>query len=373
MANDLQALMAQNLAGGLEVLRPAFTMLRAMNYVYDPIPGGVNSNVEIYNTVRGSTYDVSPANVPPASIDTNTKKQLITCDRWKGDHFVLTDSELATLSPERIALIASQKVADLAELINADVVSNVYKSLYNTVGAIGSPTFGVGVDVAVDAQRKLNDNFVSGADRTGILSTLSYANALKLVAFQHQYASGSPEVQREGMLGRRFGIDWMYDQQVVGHVAGAASGYLTNGITAIGSNVTAINTGTGTFNVGDVFTIAGNTQQYVVRAGTTTTSLVYSPSNPASIASGSAITKIASHNIDMVLQKACAAFVTRPLTTADTLSNQLGKNAMTMNDPESGLSLRHVVSTEYNQTRFEFQILYGYSVVRPECGVRIIS
>lgn len=373
MANDFQAMMAQNLAGGLEVLRPAFAMLRAMNYVYDPIPGGVDSNVEIYNTVRGSTYDVVPANVPPAGIDTVTKKQFITCNKWKGDHFILTDSELVSLSNERIALIAAQKVADLAELINGDVISNVYKSLYNTVGTIGTSPFAAGVDVAVDAQRKLNDNFVSKGERTGVLSTLSYANAIKLPAFQYVYSSNDAEVQREGQLGRRFGIDWMYDQQVVGHVAGSAAGYLTNGVTATGSTVTAINTGTGTFNIGDVFTIAGSSQQYVVRTGSSTTSLVYAPANSASIPSGSAITKIASHGVDMVLQKACAAFVTRPLTVADTLASQLNTPAMTMNDPDSGLSLRHVVTREYNQTRFEFQILYGYGVVRPECGVRIIS
>lgn len=49
------------------------------------------------------------------------------------------------------------------------------------------------------------------------------------------------------------------------HINGTASGYLVNtGSAAIGDSTLVVDTGTGTFTVGDVFTVAGDTQQYII-------------------------------------------------------------------------------------------------------------
>lgn len=49
------------------------------------------------------------------------------------------------------------------------------------------------------------------------------------------------------------------------HVNGTASGYLVNdGATAINDTTLTIDTGSGTFTRGDVITIAGDTQEYIV-------------------------------------------------------------------------------------------------------------
>ena len=44
---------------------------------------------------------------------------------------------------------------------------------------------------------------------------------------------------------------------------------------------------------------------------------------------------------------------------------------MTITDPESGLSLRLEVSRQYKQTVWEFDILWGVSLIRPEYVVKL--
>jgi hypothetical protein len=66
--------------------------------------------------------------------------------------------------------------------------------------------------------------------------------------------------------------------------------------------------------------------------------------------------------------------LTRPLGECKELVNQVGgRQIMDMSDPVSGLALRLVISNQYNQINWEYQILYGSLVVRPEFGVRILG
>jgi hypothetical protein len=50
-----------------------------------------------------------------------------------------------------------------------------------------------------------------------------------------------------------------------------------------------------------------------------------------------------------------------------------GRIVQDLSDPISGLSLRLVLTNQYNQINWEYQILYGMKVVRPEFGVRILG
>jgi hypothetical protein len=46
---------------------------------------------------------------------------------------------------------------------------------------------------------------------------------------------------------------------------------------------------------------------------------------------------------------------------------------MSVTDPESGLSMRLEISRQYKQTVWEFDILWGVALVRPEWAVRLIG
>ncbi|WP_159104325.1 P22 phage major capsid protein family protein [Sneathiella glossodoripedis] len=64
------------------------------------------------------------------------------------------------------------------------------------------------------------------------------------------------------------------------------------------------------------------------------------------------------------------AFANRPLAQSGAGAG-LGSQIMSMTDPQTGLSLRLEVSRQYKQVIWEFDILWGVKLVRPELAVRL--
>jgi hypothetical protein len=230
------------------------------------------------------------------------------------------------------------------------------------------------VDAAAAAAKVLNDNLAPQANRVAILDTLAYSNATKLPAFFQNFSSADPNVLREGDLGRKFGFNWFYDTQAPAHTAGTGSGYLVNRATPVaGVTTVPLDTGSGTLLPGDIFTVAGDTQTYTVISYSAPT-LTFSPAAAVAWADNAAVTRIASHAASIAFHKDAIAFATRPLGEAKSKSNEIGgRKVMDFTDPVSGLSLRLVISNQYNHVAWEYQILYGMQVVRPEFGVRILG
>ena len=56
---------------------------------------------------------------------------------------------------------------------------------------------------------------------------------------------------------------------------------------------------------------------------------------------------------------------------ASGLEQGVGSRMMSVSDPETGLSLRLEVTRQYKQTMWEFDILWGVKLVRPELVVAI--
>jgi hypothetical protein len=374
MPNSLAAMQQQNLAGGLDVLRTKFAVLKAAtNYNFDPVPGDRKSSVEIYLTQRGSATSVIPGNVPPAAGDALTEAKLIPCDQWDEATFTLTDNEVASISEAKMRLLIQQKASDLADAVSQKVMIAAKNGFGLYTGTPGTAPFASTVQPAVTAGRLLNDNRVPSERRALILSTSSYADAVMLPALQQWQNSADPGVITEAQLGRKFGIDWYWDNGMPTHTAGTAASFVV-AATAVGQNTTTISGGTGTFNVGDLFTVAGATgKTYVVLAGTTSTVLNYGPRNDVAWTASSAITRIASHNNDLLIQPDGLAFVTRSEVDMSAMSGKVGAYDMTLTDPVSGLSLRSKITQEHYQWRFALSILHGEQVIRPEFGVRIIS
>ena len=55
----------------------------------------------------------------------------------------------------------------------------------------------------------------------------------------------------------------------------------------------------------------------------------------------------------------------RPLSAAG-LESGLNGQIMSVSDPQTGLSLRLEVTRQYKQTMWEFDVLWGVAMVRPE-------
>jgi P22 coat protein - gene protein 5 len=383
MANEVQSLQRQILALALVELRPILPAFGdVFNYKYDPLPGGTKSSVEIPVPVPATpSYTITPGNLPKQAADYSTALVEVPCDKWIGKDFFLTDIEDLQVGIRSLPMQARGAVIRLANDIFLDCVTELYQNTYGREGTVGQELFkpavaGLNELVSLtDARRRLKTQYcpIEIGQMRFFMDEFSEANALNLRAFQDVSWNPNSTVLADGTIRRPMGFDFYTPQPMPTHTAGTGAGYLVNqaGHTA-GATVVTVGTGTGTLVKGDLFSVAGTSQQFVVQSFVGN-ALTYAPAAAVGFANGAAITKVASHKVSLAFHKNALAFVTRPLKEAipDALKQVVATD--TLVDDVTGLALTLEISRQYNQTYYEFKTLYGKKLIRPEFSTRVLS
>ena len=314
-----------------------------------------------------------------------------------------TSAELTMQLDDFADRVLKPRISQLASYVDADV-ANAYKSIYQSVGTPGT-TPGTSA-VLLAGHQKLNEMAAPMDNRYATVNPAANAGLVEglkglfnpVATISKQFKSG---MMGEGVLG--------YDevnmsQSILTHTTGtrSASASLTiaTTISAQGTTAVAINgdTGAATFNVGDVFTIAGvfsvnpqtrqstgSLQQFTVTALATAASGNWSSVSisPAIYTSSSALATVnsfpqsgavvtvlgaasTSYPQNLIYQKDAITFA-----TADLLLPQ-GVD-MASRQVHNGISLRVVRQYDINNDRMpcRIDVLYGYSVIRPQGAVRM--
>ena len=314
-----------------------------------------------------------------------------------------TSAELTMQLDDFADRVLKPRISQLAASVDNDV-ANAYKSIYQSVGTPGT-TPGTSA-VLLAAHQKLDEQ---AAPRNMRYATVNPAGNAGLVeglkglfnpvsTISKQFKSG---MMGEGVLGYE---EINMSQSIVSHTTGSRSAtdtILVNGaVTTQGATTLAIDGGTGsaTFAVGDVFTIAGvfsvnpqtrqstgSLQQFTVTALATASSgawasvsvspAMYTPTSALATisafpADNAAVTVLGSASTvypqNLVYQKDAITFA-----TADLLLPQ-GVD-MASRQVHNGISLRVVRQYDINNDRMpcRIDVLYGYSVIRPQGAARM--
>lgn len=373
MANNLTSIMPKILARGLLALREQAIMPRLVNADYSNESAQKGETIDVPVPSAISASDVTPGSVPPTPPSTAPAVVQIQLNNWKKAGFHLTDKELLEIDHNESfrPMQMSEAVRALANAVNASVHQQ-YKGIYGLVGSAGTTPFASGVTDATAARKLLNKQLAPRADRRGVLDFDAEANALGLPAFSDAEKIGSAGVKIDGEIGRKFGIDWFADDGVLSHETQAGDGWETQSQTiAIGDTVVAITASGGGAEpaTGDVFMVEGDLQTYVV-TGFANDNLTFQPAAKMAWADAAEISFQPSHIVNLAFHRDAFALAMRPLT-AGTLDLSLGNQIVAMTDAQTGLSLRLEVSRQYKQTVWEFDVLWGVKLVRPDLAVRI--
>jgi len=382
MSNTLTNILPKILARGLLALREQAVMPRLVNgdYSSEAAQKGDTIDVPIPSAIAAS--DVTPAPTYSSATDSSPQKVQIQLNNWKKTNFSLTDKEMMEIDRNAhfMPMQMSEAVRALANVINEDIHAE-YKGVYGFTGTAGTTPFASTVADAVNSRKVLHQQRAPRSMRRGVLDYDAEANALALSAFSDAEKVGSSEVKIEGEVGRKFGVDWFADDAVMTHTNGtlAALNTAVGSTTAIGGTtlkMTVVSVGTGVTAVGDVFTIAGDSQTYTVTdivsavASATPKDVSISPALQVIASATSGITWKASHVVNLVFHRDAFAFANRPLA-ASAADLQLGSRIMSMTDPQTGITLRLEVSRQYKQVTWEFDVLWGAKLVRPELACRL--
>src|SRR5262245_5308207 len=388
MPNTLGPIVPKILAMGLMTLREKCVLPRLVNASYSAEAAKFGATIDVPIPTKQAATDVVPGPTPPTPTNNNMTTVQIQLNRWKKSDFFLTDKDLREIDKNQsfVPMQMSEAIRALANQVNADIHAE-YPEIYGFyMGAASLPPFNAtdGVGSATNARKILNQQLCPLQNRRGVLNFDAEANALALPAFSNVEQVGEQQAKIEGVIGRKFGIDWYADDQVVTHVstplsAGAAT---VNGAHAVGFGSTdngktgtvSINKATNPSNLvrGDILTFAGDLQTYTVLANVTlavgNTTVTISPALRVAKAGGEAVALKPTHVVNLVFHRDAFAFANRPV--ADQLFTG-GNEISQMTDPVTGISIALEVSRQYHQTWWEFSILYGTRLVRPELAMRL--
>lgn len=382
MANILTDVVPVLVAQGLATLRGACTMPRNVNTDYSNNPANVGDTVNVFIPGAVSVGDVSPSATPVTAADIQPIKAPIALNKWRRAGFYLTDKQQEEIVGGVQSKETGEAVKALAEDINS-YIFGLYKSVYGYAGTAGTTPFASDISAITAARAVLNRQKAPLSDRRFVLDVNSEANALALPNIYASYVVGNADAAIQGAIGRRVGFDWMMDQQVPTHTSTAlsAGAATANGVQAVNAGSTdggrtgtisiAKATNSAPLVVGDILSIAGQTQTYVVTAAATlavgNTTVSIAPALQTALAGGETITLKASHTVNLAFHRDAFAFVSRPLQAAS--SNIL--EMMSVVDPISGVALRLEVVRQNKQLLFDFDVLYGAACVRPELACRV--
>ena len=384
----------------LEILENNLVITRNVNRQYDDsfaVEGAkIGSTLRIRLPDRalvtdGAALQVQSDNEQFTSLTVSSQKHV-------GVNF--TSAELALSLDDFAERVLKPRISQLASSVDADV-ANAYNGIYQSVGTPGTtPATSL---VLLQANQKLNEAAAPMSPRYLTVNPAANAGLVEGMKGLFNPVSTVSKQFKGGMMGEGIlGFDEIgMSQSIKQFVTGSRSGSITvNGtVSAQGASTISFNGTTGhTLAVGDVFTIAnvfavnpqtrestGSLQQFVVTAANTAAASKFTDVSisPAIYTASHALATVNSFPQNLAAVTFVGAASTQfpqnlvyhkdaiTMATADLIMPQ-GVD-MASRQVHNGISMRIVRQYDINNDRMpcRIDVLYGYSVIRPQMAVRL--
>ena len=220
-------------------------------------------------------------------------------------------------------------------------------------------------------EKVLVDNLVPDMGRIAITNSAVRASLLSIPTFVEADKRGDGGSALENAnVGQLFGIQFNMDQNVQQTSATSSTGWLANGAALVNSTTMAIDGGTNTPVVGDIFTVEGTDHVVTATFAGAAGSITFAPGLTAGVADNAPLTFLPKHAMNFVGHRRAVGLAFVPLSM-----NVAGASAMTSTDPDTGLSIRMVSQYDIDDGRHKlvYDILYGVKVVQPELALRLVT
>jgi hypothetical protein len=383
----------------LEILENNLVITRTVNRQYDSSfaqeGAKIGSTLRIRLPDRALVTDGAALQVQ----DDNEQYTTLTVASQKHIGVNFTTAELTMQLDDFAERVLKPRISQLASSIDADV-ANSFQNIFQSVGTPGT-TPGTSL-VLLQAQQKLNEAAAVMSPRYATVNPAANAALVEgmkglfnpVSTISKQFKSG---LMGEGILGYE---ELNMSQSIKQHTTGTRTGAHTVTTTVSSQGATSIaitGTGSQTIKKGDVFTIAsvysvnpqtrestGSLQQFVATADATASGGAYTVSvSPAIYTASQALATVDSFpQASAVVTFLGSASTQYPqnliyhrdaitFATADLVMPQ-GVD-MASRQVHNGISLRVVRQYDINNDRMpcRVDVLYGYSVIRPQMAVRM--
>ena len=385
----------------LEILENNLVLTRNVNRAYDDsfaVEGAkIGSTLRIRLPDRALVTDGAALQVQ----DDNEQFTTLAVNNQKHIGVNFTTAELTMQMDDFAERVLKPRISQLASSIDADV-ANSFKTIFQSVGTPGTtPSTSL---VLLQAQQKLNEAAAVMSPRYATVNPAANAGLVEGMKGLFNPTDTISKQFKNGMMGVGvLGFEEVnMSQSIKQFTTGSRNATGTTGaaVTTEGSN-TIVLAGVGnalTIKAGDVFTVAGcfsvnpqtrestgSLQQYVVLADVTSSAggaatVTVSPAMYSASQALATVTSLPANGVVTTFIGAASTGYAQNLiyhkdaitfATADLLVPQ-GVD-MASRQVHNGISMRIVRQYDINNDRLpcRIDVLYGYSTIRPQMGVRM--
>lgn len=377
------------------VLHQKCNFLGGMNRQYDKEFGVQGRKIGDTLRIRLPNQYVVRSGLAMSAQDTVEQKVDLPVSSVLGVDLNFTSTELSLSLDDFSDRIIDPAMSVLATNIESAVYQNLYKKVYNVVDG---DAVAFGFTHMSSARQVLTDNLAPLSKRNAILQTKHVTKFLTDTKGLFNAQENIGEQYREGALGRTQHADCWENTVFADHTTGTAAkttGYLANAAAPQTGASIIVDTGTTTFLVGDVITIAGVNavhpetkvstgalQQFVITAnsGASATTLAISPAISitggsqnvsAGVADNSAIVKVGAGasellNGSLMFYRDAFTFATADLPLPD---GQDQAYRAVVDDISVSIVRGFNISDRTFPCRLD--VLFGSAATRPQLAARI--
>lgn len=315
--------------------------------------------------------DVTPGVTPPDDGDQSIGARVVKITkarrvpiRWTGEEQRALESGVGMQRILRDQFAQAMRV--LCNEVERDIASTYFQAS-RAHGTAGTTPFAEGLQDTALVRKILVDNGAPTSDLQLVIDTEAGARLRSLAQLTKANEAGTDTILRQGELITIHGLQIRESAQIRRHTAGSASGYLVNYTAGypVGATEIAVDTGTGSFQPGDVVTFDGDPDQYVVTAVPDPSTIRLAPPGLRQpLTDNTPVNVVGSYVANIAFARSAIVLVARP--PAVPAEGDLATDRTIITDPRSGLSFEVAMYPQYRQIQYEVAIAWGVAVMKPE-------
>jgi hypothetical protein len=269
-----------------------------------------------------------------------------------------------------------QAVRTLVNEMEKDVAIEAAVGSSRAFGTAGSTPFASDLTDAAHIKKILDDNGAPMGGRSLIIDSTAGVNLRSLTQLTNVGDAGTNMTLRQGELLNLFGFS-IKESAGIYNVAQSSIEGVTLSAAEIGATELTIKAATsGSLKAGDVITIAGDDNKYVVAESNSSLSAggkikIAKPGLLHAVADDSSVTVVAASARNIAFTKNAIQLVTR--APALPAGRDAAVDSYIMTDSRSGMAFEVRVYQGYRKMRMEVACAWGVKVIKPEHVVTLLG
>ena len=366
---------ADILALALDEFTPRATIARGayrdMSQVFNLAQQGDTARITVVQN-PGEPEEAQMRVTPSAIRRPSTYKLDMLLDMWRWYYWDVSDSELQDYGNRNTyERIVRKYAGSLASWTEQQIFRAVAGGAGRATGEVGTALTG---DSWADAFRALFERNADGDSMVAYVSGVVMNELMKDDDFNRVDSRGADAqaTGRDAILGTKYGFNFAPSNNLPNITRSAATGS-TNGAHAAGALNVAVDTlGAGGIDRGELLTIGGTTYACDTTLNAAAGTITLDRPLAAAVADNVAINRHAAHRPNFAMNPQAVAVAFRPTAPAVGPSSGGRYDAVSLSDPETGISLTLKPHALEGGTRFYLSVLFGAKVISPDEVQRVL-